>query len=531
MVLATRYRQDRLKASGYDAIVIGSGIGGLTTAALMAKEGKSVCVLEKHYTMGGFTHAFRRKRFAWDVGVHYIGEVHRPHSILRKIFDDISESRIQWHPMPKVYDRGFFPDRSYDFVAGKEEWLDSLKTDFPNETRVIDRYLQTVLLATKESQGFFTAKALPGILSPLLTPFLSRKFDRFARKTVYDTLAELGCSPRLNGVLSTQWGDYGLRPKLASFAIHAMIVKHYLAGGAYPVGGAGAIAEGIAPTITQAGGDIFVRAGVKKILCEGNRCLGVEMETGDQIQAPIVISNAGVINTFTKLLGQNPGIYGPQLSKVEASTGHFCLYLGMDKTDAELETDACNQWIFPSYDHDQNVVDFLADKNKPFPGVYISFPSAKDPKWSEEYPNRATCEVVSLAPFEWFSKWQQSKPFGRGEGYTEFKEQFQQRLLDVLYQYNPRLKGELTHIEMSTPLSTQFYANYSQGEIYGIDHSPLRFQQRWLKPQTPIKNLYLTGQDIVTDGVGGALFAGVLSSSVVLKRNVIGDILKRSPAP
>src|SRR5512145_620224 len=89
----------------YDAVVIGSGIGGLGAAALLAKHGgKRVLVLERHYTLGGFTHVFRRPGYEWDVGVHYLGEL-QPGAMLRAIFDDVSDGRLEWADMGEVYDR------------------------------------------------------------------------------------------------------------------------------------------------------------------------------------------------------------------------------------------------------------------------------------------------------------------------------------------------------------------------------------------------------------------------------------------
>ena len=69
----------------YDAIIIGSGIGGLCSAALLSMKGKKVLVLEKHFKIGGWTHTFRRKNYEWDVGIHYIGKVHNPENPIREI--------------------------------------------------------------------------------------------------------------------------------------------------------------------------------------------------------------------------------------------------------------------------------------------------------------------------------------------------------------------------------------------------------------------------------------------------------------
>src|ERR1700683_272716 len=100
----------------YDAIVIGSGIGGLTAAALLAKHGgQKVLVLERHYTAGGFTHVFRRPGYEWDVGVHYDGQAKGVRDQVRAAFDHLTDGRLQWHPMPDVYDRIQIAGHSYDF--------------------------------------------------------------------------------------------------------------------------------------------------------------------------------------------------------------------------------------------------------------------------------------------------------------------------------------------------------------------------------------------------------------------------------
>ena len=112
------YKQSVLDES-WDAIVIGSGIGGLTAAALLARHaGKRVLVLERHYTAGGFTHTFRRPGYEWDVGVHYVGEVNDPNSPLRAAFDHLTEGRLQWNSMPDVYDR--FSSRRGSFSQAHE---------------------------------------------------------------------------------------------------------------------------------------------------------------------------------------------------------------------------------------------------------------------------------------------------------------------------------------------------------------------------------------------------------------------------
>ena len=109
--------QSKYANNKYDVIIIGSGISGLTVAALLAKEGQKVLVLEKHFKVGGWTHTFKRKEYEWDVGIHYIGEVHNKKSPTRKLFDIISNNKLQWNKMDANYDRLIFPDQEYNFFS------------------------------------------------------------------------------------------------------------------------------------------------------------------------------------------------------------------------------------------------------------------------------------------------------------------------------------------------------------------------------------------------------------------------------
>ena len=112
------YKQNPDVNKHYDTIIIGSGMGGLATAAILAKEGQKVLVLERHYTAGGFTHVFKRKGYEWDVGIHYIGEVQKNEKMIKKLFDYVTDGKLQWADMGDIYDRIFIGDKVYDLVKG-----------------------------------------------------------------------------------------------------------------------------------------------------------------------------------------------------------------------------------------------------------------------------------------------------------------------------------------------------------------------------------------------------------------------------
>ncbi|WGL15072.1 NAD(P)/FAD-dependent oxidoreductase [Microbulbifer bruguierae] len=527
--IGRRYRPSRLDGP-YDVIVIGSGIGGLTSASLLSAAGKKVLVLEQHYTAGGFTHAYERQGYEWDVGVHYIGDVGDHLTMTRKLFDFISGGRLKWAPMDPTYDRIFLADQQYDLVAGRDEFVGELSRQFPGEREVIEKYLQRVMAVSKAMPVITLEKLLPRWCAPLLNIYKKLRWPAYLHKTTYEVLRELTDNETLIAVLTGQWGDNGMTPKTGSFIIHALIAKHYLYGGYYPVGGASRIAETILPQIQNGGGEVFTYASVETLLLDGKRVIGVRMVDGCEIMAPTVISNAGVFNTFEKLLPQSACVaagYPARLQAVKPSMSHVCLYIGLQQTAAELGLPKTNYWIYPSIDYEKDTAAFLDHQSAEIPLVYISFPSAKDPAFTQRHPGRATIEIVAPAKFSWFESWQRETWGKRGADYEALKQQFSERLLEHLYRHLPQLRGQIDYCELSTPLSTRYFCEYQHGEIYGLDHDPARFRQSWLRPRTRIRGLYLTGQDIVSCGVAGALFAGVLTSQSILGWRRGFPLLKR----
>jgi all-trans-retinol 13,14-reductase len=512
----------------YDAIVIGSGIGGLGVAALLAKHAhKRVLVLERHTKAGGFTHAFSRKDWDWDVGVHYIGQVHHEGSMLRRLFDEVGDGTLQWEPMGEVYDTVVIGGQRWEYVAGREAWRDRLHLYFPDETDAIDRYLELVREAIGGARTFFAEKALPRAAALVAGPWMRRQFLRHSDRTLGEVLDEITGNPTLKAVLATQFGDHGLPPSRASFVIHAMIFNHYLGGAAYPVGGASRIAESVAPVIEEAGGDVVVNANVASVMVEGHRAVGVRMAGGREIRAPLVICDAGVPNTVDHLLPEGtPGreALRATLRRTTRSASHICLYVGLDATDEALGLNRSNLWVYNSADQDGDLARYLADTEAPLPMVYISFPSAKDPDFANRHPGKATVEVVSIAPYDRFQQWEDTKWMKRGEDYETIKAELSSRLIEVLEREVPQIAGKIAYSELSTPLSTRHFSGYDKGEIYGLDHTPARFRERALRPKTGLKGFYLTGQDVCTAGVAGALFGAVLSASAILGRNLLGEI-------
>jgi all-trans-retinol 13,14-reductase len=337
------------------------------------------------------------------------------------------------------------------------------------------------------------------------------------------------------------------------------VAKHYLHGGFYPVGGASRIAETILPRIRAAGGEVFTYAEVERILVEGDEeeedaltrrnaptspahgrgdrsahargeVRGVRMRDGHEIACGCVISGAGVYNTFARLLPQaivERHGYDRHLAQVKPSIGHLGMYIGLEGTAAELGLPKTNFWVYPGgHDYDAALDRFMADPHGPFPVVYISFPSAKDPDFERRHPGRSTIEIVAPAPYEIFERWAGSTWGKRGDDYEALKQSYGERMLEHLYDKLPQLRGRIGYWEVSTPLSMQWFCGYGRGELYGLDHDPQRLQQSWLRPRTRVPGLWLTGQDIMSCGVAGAMMGGVASTVAITGVRKLAPVMK-----
>ena len=524
------YKQKYQLSESYDAIMIGSGPGSLSAAAILAKEGQKVLVLERHYIPGGYTHVFKRRGYEWDVGIHYIGEVGRPNSFTKKLLDYITDRQLHWADMGEVYDRVVLGETIYDFVKGVKNWKKQLKTYFPDEQDAIDQYVDLVFEANRAGRTYFMEKGLSPLKSWFIGNFLRKKFLKYAKRTTLEVLQELTKNERLIKVLTAQYGDYGLPPAQSSFAMHASLVRHYFSGGYFPIGGAGQIAENIAPVIHKAGGTILISAEVEEVIVENNHAVGVRMADGKILRAKKIVSGVGSVNTYTKLIPK-PIVQQHQLNKqlqqVKPSVAHICLYIGLKGTPEELKLPKANYWVYSEEGtHQENVDRYEKDIQQPFPVVYISFPASKDPDWLRRYPGKSTIDIITMIPYDIFKEWEETRWKKRGDEYDTLKETLAQRLLEELFKLEPHLRDKVDYYELSTPLSTRHFINYDRGEIYGIDHTPKRFQLKFLRAHTPIKNFYLTGQDIVTVGLGGAIASGLITASAMTGENLANKAMK-----
>lgn len=510
-----------MDSARFDAIVIGSGIGGLAAGAALASIGKRVLVLERHTQAGGLTQTFERNGFRFNVGVHYLGGFGED-GLNRRLFDRLAGGRIEMAPIAGAYDRLHFPDFSLAFAPPAATLKQTLAAAFPHEARAIDAYFDALDQANRAMGALQATHSAPGFLATPLAWMKRDSIKRWVGRTTWEVVTEIVKDPKLQAVLCAQWGDYGSRPQDSSFGMHAMVMSHYLDGAWFPVGGSASFAREFGRSITAAGGEIRTNAEVVHIDSVGQRVRGVQLAGGETIACRCVVSDIGIHNTLRLLPSEDVDYqWAADALALAPSTGYVGLYLGLEGDIAAHGADTANQWLYDSWDVNALWRDPFAQPRAP--ALFVSFPSLRDPQHDPGPHRRHTAELVALVDWSAFAQWDASDAEGgmkknapaaeRSVTYRAFKSLLEANLRTQFAQHFPELAKMIVASECSTPVSLATYTGAEHGAMYGLAATPERFLSAALRPRTPIGGLFLAGQDACAPGVTGAFFGGLMAAA------------------
>eukprot|EP00928_Gymnodinium_smaydae_P043504 TRINITY_DN29132_c0_g1_i1.p1 TRINITY_DN29132_c0_g1~~TRINITY_DN29132_c0_g1_i1.p1 ORF type:complete len:699 (+),score=92.16 TRINITY_DN29132_c0_g1_i1:149-2245(+) len=551
--------QQAAESKAWDMIVIGSGMGGLTCASMLAQFGYKVLVLEAHEVAGGSTHDYNvdgKTDYKFPSGLHYTIPAseemlqaacgaRRPPVKFARMGDDtvLCDGAYDRVRLTKTNDPELRVITDVDFKL-------EMRKRFPGLLTQIERFetVGTQVLATFPLWS--ALHALPWHLrKSMMNASLPKAWWQYAGRSSEDVLMELFADApesekenviKLCGYICGLWLDSGCPPhRVSFFMIVAVCLGFPHEGGAYPEKGTGEMAAALIQRLESAGGTCFVRAPVAKIVTdEKGRAIGVKMTTevgGGSISAKHgVVSACGYRNT-ARLCSAFPA--AEELATPQGE-GFVMANIGIRGSAKELQLECTNMELLPC-GNGMTVFDgiraYLDDPiGVPPDGIplMITFPSVKDranEKARHATEGHETAQILCLAKTEWFGEIEEpregtaavpawSHPI-RSPQYGDLKAKWEERLRAVFLSIYPQLKDRIELFDISTPLSIEHYLPTGSGSAIGLDTNAgtgCRFTDlevmKKLDMKTPVPGLWMTGQDTLMCGVPLAQAAGLITA-------------------
>jgi all-trans-retinol 13,14-reductase len=501
----------------WDAIVIGSGIGGLAAAAALGKRGKRVLVLEQHRVAGGQTQTFRRQNWEFATGVHYLGGVGPQagsEGQFGRLLGWLSDGALQFAACANPYDIVHLPGFAFGIAHPEAAYRAALLQRFPREQAAIDAWFQASHDARQAAFTLMALHALPSWLAAGLRLLRGRHAQAWARHTVADQMAAIA-DPQLRAVLGARWGDYGAAPATAPFVEHALVTGSYDSGAYYPVGGPARFAQTLLPAVLAAGGQCRLGAQVRRIVLEGKRVAGVEyLHDGmpHTERAGHVVSDMGAANTVACLPDGAAPAWREAVGTLSPGLGFVALYIGLEGDIAAAGASSANHWIYADADIGRV---WQRPTDEDAPALFVSFPSLKDPAWT----GPPTAEVLALVDHAAFAPWLPRAgadgAIGDAGDYAAFKARVTARLRAQFERHFPALAPMVRFVEAATPRTQQHFTRTLGGAMYGLEMTGERIDHPALHLRTPVPGLLLAGQDVAGPGVPAAFMAGLMAAAAI----------------
>jgi len=493
----------------FDAVIIGSGLGGLGCAAAFARQGFKPLVLEHHYRAGGYATTFKRPGgFVFDVSLHStsVGERDGIHNLIPG-FPEIKD--VKFVPHPYLY-RIIYPD--YDFRVPQEDlpgYIDILSGYFPDEKQGIKGIFNDMKGIALDINKISSAKGQIDMMTfPREYPYLFKSYSKTWGEIVDARIK----NPKLKAIISALWGYYGLPPsKLASIYYALPTIGYLQEGGYYPIGKSQKISDAMVKFIEERGGKVMLRNLVEKILVKEHSAYGVKTADGKEYTGKVIVSNANAYDTFHTMMEENDYLkdYLRKMDQFTTSLSCFQVFLGLKK-DLVGEIGIKDTEIFyeTGYDIEASYKDALnADMEDPGYGLMLYDNLYKG--YSPEGKN--TLNIITLQGYDHWKKYEADYWKGNKTAYRTEKKRMADILIDKVEKtLLPGLRNAIEVKEIGTPLTNVRYTKNYRGAIYGWDQTLDNSNPRRFPHKTPIKNLYLSGAwTSPGGGYGGVLWSGL----------------------
>lgn len=457
----------------YDVIVIGGGNGGLASAATLAKKGKSVILFEKHNIPGGCGTSFRRGRFEFEVALHqlsHMGTEENP-GPLRELFKRYGIlDEINWIQIKELF-RVNFPDGTgLSLPAERKQCEEFLCKEFPSQADGIKKYFETVYKFCEEAAEFAVKSAKstgePGALKKAIMkagfPKLYPTLANYGLKSTQEVLDEFFTDSKLQLALSAYWCFMGVPPARFPFAILAKCTNFYLETKPYYLTGTSMMMnQAIMEAVQKMGGTVRLNCGVKRIVLENGKAVGVIDEFGEEYRAKKIISNISPLATYGNLLlpEEIPDAAREYLKPYTVGISAITCFIGLDCSPEEIGFTTSFTLNYESLDANEDFKDAykLLPENDP---IVATCYTVDDPSVSPEGTS-----VITAGTLKYGESWEKLPP----EQYYEMKYEAGRRIVSRLEKMYPGFTEHIEEMEIATPLTHMRYLGHPGGAIYGYE--------------------------------------------------------------